>query len=206
MEDPFKGIFEVRGVFFLVSVSDEATRSLKMGGVAGRDEFNSSFYAVIEVPPMDDAFLAELFNKRGTPLQPRVATVISLLAGNNPRETLRLADFVLSAGAESDVSWVVSAAMRAEVRAFRAYAMTSTAPGSPNGLSDDERARLAATLDNHRFAADRFADTARDLMNEWTPAWSGPYWMGNLQNPWGRLLIRLQVAAEALSDHADMTP
>jgi hypothetical protein len=47
-----KGIFEVPGVHFLVSVSYEAMRSLRLGAVTGRDEFNSSFYTVIELPPI----------------------------------------------------------------------------------------------------------------------------------------------------------
>ena len=37
-----KGVFEVPRVHFFVSVSDEAARSLNLGALTGRDEFNSS--------------------------------------------------------------------------------------------------------------------------------------------------------------------
>ena len=47
-----KGIFEVPGVHFLVSLSHEALRSLKLGAIDERNEFNSSFYTVLELPPL----------------------------------------------------------------------------------------------------------------------------------------------------------
>ena len=198
-----KGIFEIKGVFFLVSVSDEATRSLRLGGIAGRDEFNSSFYAVIDVPPMDDDFLHTFFVKRGTPLAPRVARALSVLAGNNPRETLRIADAILRADAGFDIERAVSSAVLAEVQAFRTHAMTSTAPGWRDGLGDDARNELAETLDDARFNAGSFAPTARDLAHQWSPDW-GQYWTRYLQDQWRRLLIRILVAAETLKDDADL--
>jgi hypothetical protein len=50
-----KGIFEVGRVHFLVSVSEEAAAALHLGTVqmGGRNEFNSSFYTVISLPPLD---------------------------------------------------------------------------------------------------------------------------------------------------------
>jgi hypothetical protein len=45
-----KGVFEVPRVHFLVSVSDEAARTLNLSALAGRNELNSSFYTVIELP------------------------------------------------------------------------------------------------------------------------------------------------------------
>jgi hypothetical protein len=44
-----KGIFEVTGVHFLVSVSEEAAAALQLGTLqtGGRNEFNSSFYTII---------------------------------------------------------------------------------------------------------------------------------------------------------------
>jgi hypothetical protein len=198
-----KGIFEIKGVFFLVSVSDEATRSLKLGGVAGRDEFNSSFYAVIDVPPMTSAFLSELLGRRKTPLDPRVGQALSLLAGRNPRETLRLADAILRAGRAGDVTAAVAAAMQTEARAFRANAMSSTAPGWPDGLAEDERRRLADLLADERFGADGFADVAHELFGEWAPSWAGKYFSGHLQREWRRLLVRLRVAGHLVDDEAD---
>ncbi len=47
-----KGIFEVPGVHFLVSVSYEAIRTLRLGAITRRDEFSSSFYTVLELVPL----------------------------------------------------------------------------------------------------------------------------------------------------------
>lgn len=44
-----KGIFEVAGVHFLVSISLEAQENLALGAVKSRDEFHSSFYKVLEL-------------------------------------------------------------------------------------------------------------------------------------------------------------
>lgn len=47
-----KAVFEVPRVHFLISVSHEALRALRLGAIEERNEFNSSFYTVIEVPPL----------------------------------------------------------------------------------------------------------------------------------------------------------
>jgi hypothetical protein len=62
-----KGIFEVTGVHFLVSVSEEAMATLQLGTLRsdGRNEFNSSFYTVITLPPLDPDETQELLWTRG---------------------------------------------------------------------------------------------------------------------------------------------
>ena len=82
-----KGIFEVPNVHFLVSVSDEAARSLNLGALTGRDEFNSSFYTVIELPPAPPRTCAELLLSRGS-VSMEVGLTLGILSGGNPREVL----------------------------------------------------------------------------------------------------------------------
>ena len=75
-----KGVFEVPRVHFFVSVSDEAARSLNLGALTGRDEFNSSFYTVIELPPATPEACAELLQWRAG-IARDVALALAILAG-----------------------------------------------------------------------------------------------------------------------------
>ena len=59
-----KGIFEIEGVHFLVSVSHEAARALRLAGVAERNEFNSSFYTAVELPVLKPGECADLLAVR----------------------------------------------------------------------------------------------------------------------------------------------
>ncbi|MGH3279228.1 MAG: P-loop NTPase fold protein [Trebonia sp.] len=89
-----KAIFEIPGVFFLVSVSDEASAALALGSLraSGRDEFNSSFYTVLEIPPLCPAETADMLRRKGAPAGPQTAQLLCLLGAGNWRETLRLAE------------------------------------------------------------------------------------------------------------------
>ncbi len=90
-----KGIFEVEGVHFLVSVSDEARRNLELGTLHGKDEFNSSFYTVIEVLPCRPNECVKLLEKRSPNIfEEDAALTLSILSAGNLRELVRLADIV----------------------------------------------------------------------------------------------------------------
>ncbi len=199
-----KGVFEIRNVFFLVSVSDEATRALKLGGVSARDEFNSSFYTIIEVPPMTTDFRAEMLAQRRVALHPDVAACLSLLTGANPREMLRLVATVVQAGGAQDAGVAVSAVMCEEVRAFREEAMTSSSPRWPSGLSDGERRSLADALSYERLQPAKLARAASALICEWEPVWGGQFWVAQHQDRWQRLLVRLYVASRSLDPANDI--
>jgi hypothetical protein len=89
-----KGIFEVTGVHFLVSISEEAAATLQLGTLqsSGRNEFNSSFYTVIELPPLGPIGASELLRARGFSGSGRLPAALCLLSGGNRRELIRMAD------------------------------------------------------------------------------------------------------------------
>jgi hypothetical protein len=87
-----KGIFEVPHVHFLVSVSDEAARTLQLGALIERNEFNSSFYTVIAIPTLSMDECVGLLTERGMKADPRLLTALGVLSAGNPRELLRIAD------------------------------------------------------------------------------------------------------------------
>src|SRR5205814_2000761 len=88
-----KGIFDVGGgVYFLVSISDEAARNLELGAVRGRNEFNSSFYAVLRLPSLRPEQCAALLELRIPAFDHDIALAIGIMSGGVAREVVRLAE------------------------------------------------------------------------------------------------------------------
>lgn len=189
-----KGIFEVPRVHFLVSVSDEAARSLNLGALAGRDEFNSSFYTVLELPPATPEECAELLERRGA--VPRdVAIALAVLAGGNPREVLRLAELAADAPTAHDA---VLAVIRSEALRLRREIVTAPAAGA-DVLGQEARINAFTSLPDEAFAspATLVELAARALIDElWAPGWADDAWRAFFEEPWCRLLLRIAVAAE----------
>jgi KAP family P-loop domain len=193
-----KGIFDVPRVHFLVSVSDEAARSLKLGALTGRNEFNSSFYTVIEVPPATpDQSAALLVSRAGT--REDVGVALGILAGGNPREVLRLAEF----------AGVAETPAEAAVRVLREEALNLrrdivTAENSEGEPDFGEVARLESfkSLPDDDFdSIDRFSKLADRALaaGMWMPDWRDGGWEVLFGEPWRRLMIRLAVAGEIVA-------
>lgn len=88
-----KGIFDIWGVHYFVSVSDEAARRLDLGGVRDRNEFNSSFYQVFNLPQAGANMIGDMLSKRGIKdLSPEEITAVAILSGGVSREAIRLVD------------------------------------------------------------------------------------------------------------------
>ncbi|MGZ4357925.1 MAG: hypothetical protein ACXVRU_14065 [Gaiellaceae bacterium] len=189
-----KGIFDVPQVYFFVSVSDEAARSLNLGALTGRDEFNSSFYTVIELPPMSPSQCVDLLRKRG-PVEDDVAHRLAVLAGGNPRDVVRLAESdAVAAGVTSEDA--VKNILKEEALNLRRQIVTATAVRPPIG--DDARIGAFRSLPDDAFedlaAFTPFAASA--LTDEmWLPTWADGGWNSAFGEAWRRLLIRLIVGA-----------
>lgn len=196
-----KGVFEVPRVHFLVSVSDEAARTLNLGALAGRNEFNSSFYTVIELPPTRPQECAELLQRRGR-VPPDVAHALAVIAGGNPREVLRLAELVGPATTGPDA---VVRALREETNALRREIVTADG----KELKDDDgyvtfrlmeqASRIGAFNDIPEEAVEspaRIVDLGERALTEalWEPDWVDEGWNDRFQEAWRRLLVRLAVA------------
>jgi hypothetical protein len=195
-----KGIFEVPGVHFLVSVSDEAARTLNLGALASRNEFNSSFYTVIELPPARPQACAELLQRRGR-VPPDVALALSVIAGGNPREVLRLAELVGPATTGQDA---VVRALREEATALRRDIVTTDGAK----VSSTGRVTLRAMGQEARIGA--FNSVPDDVLASpasmiglgnaalegelWDPSWADEGWNDRFQEAWRRLLVRFAVA------------
>lgn len=189
-----KAIFEVPRVHFLVSVSDEAARNLSLGSLTTRNEFNSSFYTVLQAQPARPEDCAELLHRRGN-VPREVSLVLAVLAGGNPREVVRLAEL---AGQAATGSEAVMLAIAEEALALRREIVTAEPIGGVAlGQAAREAAFLALSDDAFEHQQEFAALCASALTPEmWDPQWADSGWTSRFSESWRRLMVRLAVAGE----------
>jgi len=190
-----KGIFEVPHVHFLVSVSAEAARSLKLGALTGRNEFNSSFYTVIEVPPAPPDQCAGLLASRSG-ARHDVGVVLGILAGGNPREVLRLAEF---AGVADTPAEAVVRVLREEALKLRRDIVTAENGTEAPPLGEEARLQSFRRLPDDDFdSIQRFSTLADRSLDDdmWMPPWKDDGWEVRFGETWRRLMVRLAVGRE----------
>jgi hypothetical protein len=192
-----KGVFDIPGVSFLVSISDEALRSVHSGAFAGRDEFSSSFYGVAVVAPLNAQQARVLIDDRTGKDSPKCATGLMALTCGNPREIVRLAGGIKAETLERDD---LRSAMR---QALRIDAMELMERIIGSALRDDIKSSVAG----------RIQDGWLEVSNSQLPTYSdsGSLWISDpyddpenheLCEFWNRFLVRTWVAA-ALGDVTD---
>lgn len=206
-----KGIFDVPRVSFLVSVSDEAVRALSLGALGDKNEFNSSFYTVLELPPVSPReCVALLDTRRGEEADEAVGLALAVLAGGNPRELLRITDLVLNTPRTSEwqpLTHALATAMHAEAIEFRKQVVATAANNRSPTLTDDERigafdALAAARFDSpHAFLELTGSSLSPEL---WTPSWAGRGWERRFAEEWRRLLVRLHICGHLLRHQEDL--
>jgi hypothetical protein len=200
-----KGIFEVERVYFLVSVSEEAAAALQLGAVQsnGRNEFNSSFYTVIELPPLSPPEIGAFVVSRGLTV-PDVCTEASLciLSGGNRRDIVRLADQMINEP-ESELAaseQLILSVMREETSALLRDIVRLRSGPADSMITDLAKSGAWQALSGASFACiDAFIELAcRVLEQYWEPDWANDAWRTLVQEQWRRLLVRLHVAALTL--------
>jgi hypothetical protein len=213
-----KAIFEIPGAFFLVSVSDEAAVALQLGPLRGRDEFNSSFYTVLDMPPLDPAGVQALAQRRNTALPPEQARMLCLLGAGNWRETIRLAGQwrtaepslvgpaalgkltrgVLAAEAAALLWELIRAARVPQEQGTDSAHPPASAAASDEDLADAWHALPAAAFE----APDTFDELSRYAIRH---HWNRLGWPGAPAEAWRRYLVRLFVVGRALAGAGTMT-
>ena len=92
-----KGIFEVPGVYYHISLAEDAFSALYLGSVEGKNEIDSSFDHIVRIMPLsaDEAtelVQAQLKRIEIDPGDARTARAIAAVSFGNPRDALRLCD------------------------------------------------------------------------------------------------------------------
>jgi hypothetical protein len=193
-----KGIFEITRVCFLVSVAEEAASALRLGSVrdAGRNEFDSYFYTVLELPPLGPADVAELLKRRRVAVGARYEGIICLLGAGNCRETLRLAERLTVAAGKSEPDSDLPLLRILEAEAV-ALLREIIAVYVDNSDADTIITRTWRVLSpGASFSeVDSFTELATVAIHDyWQPNWADATWNTRVREPWRRFLIRLFVA------------
>jgi hypothetical protein len=85
-----KAIFGIRGVFFLVSVSDSAMSSFARRGLPVRDAFDSAFDEIVRIGYMDHEQAKGVLSRRVIGLSEPVVAFCECLSGGLPRDLIRV--------------------------------------------------------------------------------------------------------------------
>lgn len=198
-----KGIFDIPGVCFLVSISDEAARALDLGAVRGRNEFNSSFYSVLAMPRLSPRASLELLRRRDSGFDADCGLTIGILTGGISRELVRVAELVrLSAGAMPGLSETVRVALGDELDSFSAWALQSPRRnGGATGLSDQAQVLLFDSVESAKLS---LRSDGEDVLTMLSAAWKlnsdDAHWRECFAEEWRRLLVRLGVVAILLAE------
>jgi hypothetical protein len=210
-----KMIFDVEKVTYLVSISDEAASYLQLGALKSeRNEFNSSFSQVIELPPLAPAEAFALVRGR---LTEQLSRLLCILAGGNRRELLRMAElcttYVPESGSEISDEHIAMHLLADESLALlqdisRNPGQTrvrKSAPSRPDEVSqrgaagETDRLGAEAKYSAKRALPRRDFQSSQDfvklghrsLTDEfWNPTWQSPSWE-RVQDLWRRFLLRL---------------
>jgi hypothetical protein len=203
-----KGIFEVTGVHFLVSISEEAAATLQLGTLEsnGRNEFNSSFYTVIELPPLEPIGASELLRARGFSGPSRLAEALCLLSGGNRRELIRMADLCAVHASREKIPLdekSIIMLMERESRALLQDIIRKINRESPSAILDDDvKYDTWMALPRDAFTSmEKFTRLGHNAINDrWLllPYSSDNKWFVT-QEAWRRLLVRLFVSAKLLA-------
>ena len=198
-----KGIFEVTGVHFLVSVSEEASASLQLGTLqsGGRNEFNSSFYTIIELPPLELSSAKQLLEARDYTVNANQTYALCLVSAGNQRELVRIADATLGRDPELSGGEIISRTMRTESLALLVEIIRSSSSTSGSkSLSSEAKSGAWEALSSPVYfeSVNSFVSLGRDaIVKYWDVPWRERNWE-SVSEPWRRLLVRLFVSAKWL--------
>ena len=205
-----KGIFEIPGVFFLVSVSQEAATALQLGALQGkgRNEFNSSFHTVIEMPPLDPADVIDIAAARGHRVRPALARLFCLLSVGNVRELIRLADVwplrrpngtderFGDQGLDEKDCRQARSVLAAEAATLLREIVRACGPTADQVLPEAWKALPKGAFES----PDEFAALSRSAIHDfWNLGQPDPDWREKITEPWRRFLIRLFVTGRVVS-------
>ena len=206
-----KGIFEVDGVHFLVSVSDEARKTLQLGAMQERDEFSSSFYTVIDILPHTPRECADLLSNRSpNSFAEDALTAIGILSGGNLRETLRLAASCLETNLSDDtpitLAQALSAVLGKEARIIRNEVIGTELPEAIKveaykGL-DPDRFASVQLLDKNNLLPD-FPELILEQKSEQSDI--SPADLNTLVEIWSKFQVRFTIVKYLLQNPEVLT-
>jgi hypothetical protein len=198
-----RGVLEIPNVHFLVALSEESAAALQLGSlqVRGRNEFNSSFYTVISLPPLSAGQTVALLDEQGIEVVTERAQILSLLSAGNVREMIRLAaGSQLSASPDhiDEDHWLIMKTIEAEAAALLGVIINTYSAEDGTG---DVMVSVWNKLPSAAFSSvDQFVELSRSAIHDlWLPGWTDATWVDQIGESWQRLLIRLFVSGSVIA-------
>jgi hypothetical protein len=190
-----KGIFDIQGVHYFVSISDEAARRLELGGIRERNEFNSSFYQVYQLPRIGFGEVCALLERRKIKIGEAEIAAITVLSGGIPREVIRLTDILVNSGTLSAAEQPCPelAILAAEATAFR----VETETDESEGITEDDRVWVGYALSENIRSRSSFSNS--DFYRWWYMSNTSDAFQKRYQEDFRRLLNRLTVGRNLIS-------
>ncbi|WP_431905381.1 P-loop NTPase fold protein [Amycolatopsis thermoflava] len=137
-----KGVFDVPGCLFLVSVSDDAIVSFERRGIPARDAFDSAFSEMVRLDNFTPDDTRNWISRRVLGLPEQFVCLCHCLSGGLPRDLRRTVVELLDVPAGQPLSAVVEVLVRRELDR-KAHAFTGAARGIE---PSPERSGLIADL------------------------------------------------------------
>jgi hypothetical protein len=154
---------------------------------------------VIEVPPAPpDQCAGLLASRSGT--REDVGVALGILAGGNPREVLRVAEF---AGVADTPAEAAVRVLREEALNLRRDIVTAENGTGAPPLGEDARLQSFRHLPDDDFdSIQRFSTLADHALDDdmWMPPWKDEGWEVRFGETWRRLMVRLAVARELIAN------
>lgn len=96
-----KGIFEIPGVYYYLSLSEDALAALYLGSAEGKNEVDSSFDHIVRIPPLSweksqDVAKNYLEKRQFSQLNPKMVDVLVAISFGIPRDILRCCDELMA--------------------------------------------------------------------------------------------------------------
>jgi len=103
-----KAIFEVPGVYYYVSLAEDALTKLVLGTATGKDEIDSSFDHIVRIPPVicdvgEKIATSYLENHGFSGAEPRLARAIAAISFGVPRDIIRRCDEIIARDGHQNV-------------------------------------------------------------------------------------------------------
>ena len=169
----------------------------------GRNEFNSSFYTVIELPPLNEIETRQLLERRGYKVTTSESRALCLISAGNQRELVRIADATLgkpNTGMDRSEDRLIVLTMTEEKSALLKEIIKIPAGRGSKTLSLEAKSGASDAFPSSSFqSVERFVPLGKNALSmQWEPIWSNSRWSDSVSESWRRLLVRLFVSASFL--------
>ena len=163
-----KGVFGVRGCYFLVSVSEQAIASFERRGLPFRDAFDSALDEVVQVRPLNLIESSTMLSRRVYNMPAPFKQFCYCLSGGLPRDLIRAARNVVSAqdeGGPTPLGSVVTRVISTDVNGkLAALGIASKQPGCEPLLSSVFGWCLR--LEGSQVSAEQILDALGEISSE----------------------------------------